>query len=378
MRRTICRVVGLAAVLGWALLLFGPSTARAQRARGGQARSTFTTVVEAATALAALEPQPADANGSLRAWDRRWRRRLRQFSVRSAHTRCAFAPDSCAEREECALAPGLVAFQVISARDAMLGDLHQHSVFVAAETLAARRLVADEAARRRRAGLSCEDLPSSLDIGDRRAVEALHAPSGFAELRDAQDVQALLALAHGGPSGLRALLEERAEMAAAESRRRLREAEARCDDVEATEELLRRVASGLHMAAVRGDYEFASFGLRAAGFEEDALRPRESRGDPTAGPEHSPRRQEAWNRLAGRDPELARAAVILLAEHEGASAVERLVEMMGRVYHRVSPDDAALLVACLSGGLTGDGADATDGEAATETPDSPAAAPALQ
>ena len=139
------------------------STTDAQSLR--RLRSDFLTVLTAAAELRELNVQPGDANGSVRRWDREWDRRLQRLRTGShMHRECMNLRPSCDEKERCALAPASLAAATSLSRSNVFREPDQWSLNLTWQTLAARRLVADEAARRRGQGLSCEDIPGPNSV----------------------------------------------------------------------------------------------------------------------------------------------------------------------------------------------------------------------
>lgn len=114
---------------------------------------------QAWTALEALHPQPADANGDVRGWDRVWERRLST----AAGYRCAsipFADRTCHYAEISVLMCTGASISLDHART----EIFREPVPRAADTLDVYVAIADEAARRAAAGLSCEDLPDAANV----------------------------------------------------------------------------------------------------------------------------------------------------------------------------------------------------------------------
>lgn len=126
-----------------------------------RARVMFAEAREAWNALRALDVQPADANGAVRAWDQRWASRLARLS-REESDACSAVPigeaGTCSQRQVDALACN-VAIEVTSTRSGLL-DPNAPRALDASEPMAAREALAEEAARRQQLGLSCEDLPN--------------------------------------------------------------------------------------------------------------------------------------------------------------------------------------------------------------------------
>jgi hypothetical protein len=126
-----------------------------------EARAYVALLREAWTALEAVHPVPADANGEVRAWDRAWSRRLSGASMAS---RCLEVPigreRTCRDAEVSALVCNLALFDLEQAR----GAIFREPVPRAADHLDVHVAVADEAARRSAAALSCEDLPSAESV----------------------------------------------------------------------------------------------------------------------------------------------------------------------------------------------------------------------
>jgi hypothetical protein len=149
-----------------------PSLASAQRGSRtvsiARARSTFETMATARRELRSLDVQPADANGAVAAWDRRWARPIARME-REAMGACLDmladrlgAPADCRLRETIALFCH-VAYSVSMARRSIYDRIPEGDGDVPDE-FEARQAIADEAARRREARLSCEDLPDHTEI----------------------------------------------------------------------------------------------------------------------------------------------------------------------------------------------------------------------
>jgi hypothetical protein len=142
--------VALAALL--VVAIAAASHAQPSRSRPpspAEARAQFQVIVEAAAELATLAPP-----GRLRDWDRRWRARLHGLG-RAGLPSVPSGPD-CVLHEVAQLLGG-TAVEVWNAR--MFLGLESLGSLV--RDLARRRVAADRAARRRREGQSCADLPSS-------------------------------------------------------------------------------------------------------------------------------------------------------------------------------------------------------------------------
>lgn len=120
-----------------------------------EAREQFGVIVQAAGDLAAVLAAGRNLRGGLQSWDRRWRSRLRSLG------RVVLPADAsggaCEPREVVALVDG-TAQSVWNARMFLFSEGGASLVPLARE-LAARRIVADEAQRRRARGASCADLP---------------------------------------------------------------------------------------------------------------------------------------------------------------------------------------------------------------------------
>ena len=212
-----------------------------------------------------------------------------------------------------------------------------------AVSLAAKRLVADEAKRRRLAGLSCEDLP--LDHGyDEEFFTS--GPVDLEALQSAEDVLALLAVARGGAPAYQALLQERAAREAQERQQRLEEATVACEAGAAPSE----VAIAQFWRAARSRASTASdLFMRAAGYvdprppsddgltweERRQLRESEARS-----------RRSAEERLNAGDPSVIRSVSSLLVEEHGERASDALVAAMSRAYATIPAGDAAMIIAC--------------------------------
>jgi hypothetical protein len=153
----------------------GPSEGSAQRVRRpvrlvtiAQARSIFSDMERAWGELRALDVRQADANGSVAAWDRAWARRVAN-AERVAIDACLGlladrlgAPADCSLRERTALLCN-VGFTVATARRSIF-QAAPHEADDDHDEFAARRALADEAARRRVSRITCEDLPDEHDL----------------------------------------------------------------------------------------------------------------------------------------------------------------------------------------------------------------------
>lgn len=223
-------------------ILLGVGVSMAQR-RGARslspatAREIFATVVEAASDLVVLEVEPGDANGAVRAWDRRWSDRLQGLRRRiGSLTAPCVRPDwitDCRRREACVLLSGNPAASVETARTGLYRDLEEDSARPhLAVYLAARRIVADMAATRAAADLACEDLPDSFDL------DTLGLPDAYEA-----DAETMLRVARDG----------REERAAEEA---VAEAERWACDGELPSHELREVVGGA-AAGIRGCFETA-------------------------------------------------------------------------------------------------------------------------
>lgn len=120
-----------------------------------EARDQFGVIVQAAGDLATVLAAGRNLRGGLQSWDRRWRSRLRSLGrvVLPAEAHGA----DCAAREVAALVDG-TASSVWNARMFLFSE-EGASLTPLARELAARRILADEAQRRRGLGSSCADLP---------------------------------------------------------------------------------------------------------------------------------------------------------------------------------------------------------------------------
>jgi hypothetical protein len=162
-------------------------------------------VLDAADELVAIDPQPADANGALRRWDAAWRARLDRLHRRPPVRAQCIAPRDCTAREVCELVAwmGGAASAVLSARAGMLrtsdlaAAMGDNVLVEMAWSLAVRRVVADEAARRRGARLSCEDLAPSEMVNSWSSDAVVVR---LQEMRSQGDVSGLLAAARDGRS----------------------------------------------------------------------------------------------------------------------------------------------------------------------------------
>lgn len=337
-RLLVCALV-VGAALGY------PTEVRAQTER-----ARFEVVVQAAEDLVEIDVRTADANGELRRWDRRWGGRLRRMARRSSSIRRCMNPRSCARREVCAIDSAGAALEVRTTRASVLEEYaREQAVPSTIASLASRRLVADEAARRRAERLSCEDLPAVAEVAgfahgfsDPSVLTAVSGPTEFAELAQRGDHEALLALARGGAAALRALLRERIEAAAVARARRAREAASRCPASGPPEDLVESIAEALRSGPARRHRRIWPLALRAAGLSE-------ADASPTAGTADRDRRRrvrEAEQRLLHGDLDVARTFVALVRDEGGDRAAELLAELMRDIYRRISLEDAAVLVSC--------------------------------
>lgn len=130
------------------------------------------TVLDATEALAAVNAEPGDASGQVRAWDRRWRARLERLRDRwsMAHTGCSRYAE-CRRRAGCELTDAVHtgASRVLDARRSIYqpqpGILDDRPPLVAlASSFAWRRLVMMTALARAQERLSCEDLPDRDEL----------------------------------------------------------------------------------------------------------------------------------------------------------------------------------------------------------------------
>lgn len=127
-----------------------------------QARAVFEEVLEAAVALQRTDAQPADANGQIRAWDRKWRARLERLQTDALSYR--FEPEGCESHELESLTRGL-ASDMLSVRGSVYCEYctesYRDCLVAFGSNAACRDATAIEAHRREMAGLSCEDLPDA-------------------------------------------------------------------------------------------------------------------------------------------------------------------------------------------------------------------------
>ena len=312
-------------------LICAASPAQAQSLM--QEREGFVTVVQAARALIEADVQAADANGAIRRWDRRWQRRLERVQRRRQRLRRC-EPRSCAVVEVCKLAASSAAMFVLGVRSRVLAAPDEWSLGSVAKTLASNRMMADEAARRRRAGLSCEDIQDPLsEYRDSAESTGIAGDHLLDEVR-VGDVEAYLSIAEGGLAGLEALtLLRRTQQAEAHSVR------ARAAREQCTGEGLPATALDLVTEALTRTQmpNYPPLALRAAGFEPSSETGRE---------EMVRSRTAALQSLRNRDPEITRAFLRLVTEQGGDRAPEHLVDLIGEVYVRLSIEQATLLIVC--------------------------------
>lgn len=133
-----------------------------------RARSTFESMERAWRELRGLHVEPADANGEVATWDRRWAPRVAR-AEREAIGVCLdmladelAAPADCGLHERTALFCN-VGFTVSTRRRSIYDSIPEDEIDLPDE-FDARRAIADEAARRRESDLSCEDLPDHTEI----------------------------------------------------------------------------------------------------------------------------------------------------------------------------------------------------------------------
>lgn len=112
--------------------------------------------------LVALQPQPGDADGAVRAWDRRWAARMAAAHRRSSCPR--IGSHECGDVAVRELACNAAYYLVLSPRDGLLQGFDGEWAERAQEAAAARRAVAEEAMRREREGMSCEDVPNGFSV----------------------------------------------------------------------------------------------------------------------------------------------------------------------------------------------------------------------
>lgn len=158
MSRTRSQVIALALGVVFLGVVAGPSGGAAQRRSPqittSQARSYFDEMERAWRELLALDVQPADANGAVARWDRAWSVRVARAG-RATRDACFTSSHDCGVLERDVLMCNLVG-DISAARASVFtrdDDADPH------DPIAWRRAIADEAARRRAARLSCEDMP---------------------------------------------------------------------------------------------------------------------------------------------------------------------------------------------------------------------------
>lgn len=165
--------------------------ARRRTARVESARNAFALVIVAAVELVRMEIVPADANGQVRAWEARWPPLLERIAgvAQQVCWQDAFRRDRHACDERCALLQGaqdvLLAARVANRDDVVHVDLPAR--------LAARRLLADEIARRRASSLSCFDVPmvESIEADVATAIDGTVTPADISPLDRARRLFAI-------------------------------------------------------------------------------------------------------------------------------------------------------------------------------------------
>lgn len=151
-------ILALALITGSLALVHDATAQRGSRAVTiARARALFEEMQSAWSALRALDVRPADANGAVAGWDRHWARRLAR-AERATSGACFEAPRTDCTRHERYVLLCNTAGDIAGARASVFRDDADDGLVDAFEW---RRAVADEAARRRAAGLSCEDLPAA-------------------------------------------------------------------------------------------------------------------------------------------------------------------------------------------------------------------------
>ena len=181
--------VPLGVALGLVALLV--SSADAQRRRRtdlppsvSAAQQLFETARQATADLVAVELTAGDANGEVRAWDRRWRRRLERMRGRAARLRrgCPeMGTTSCTQLAACAYLQG-VPWRVLAARDLLFRVDDRLGRGHLAHQFAVDAARAEEALRRRRAGHTCEDVPGAYEAA-RLGVPQQYYSTGFDRTR---------------------------------------------------------------------------------------------------------------------------------------------------------------------------------------------------
>lgn len=142
----------------------GPRAAAAQRGPAADYRY----VLDALESLAAVDERPGDPNGELRAWDRRWRRRLERLASPGSFQLCSSESD-CRLRAGCELADAIRsgAARLILVRADMLRrvpDPDRDLLVELATEFAWRWAVQLVSLARADEGHSCEDLPERWEL----------------------------------------------------------------------------------------------------------------------------------------------------------------------------------------------------------------------
>ncbi len=156
---------------------------RPPRANPRDGRALFSLLALAAAELAAVDIVDGDANGQLRQWDE-WGEPL---------TRLRFRPPTSRSRHDCQR-PEVVALAIqreVAAVRRVVTSLPEQREGLLLHIVRAR-LRADEAARRRARGLSCEDLPNAAEMPvDIPELETIAIPSGLPRTGPAWRLMAL-------------------------------------------------------------------------------------------------------------------------------------------------------------------------------------------
>ena len=204
-----------------------------------------------------------------------------------------------------------------------------------AKTLASNRLMADEAARRRRAELSCEDIQDPLSEY-RESTEATGVAGDHHSLDEVRvgDVEAYLSIAEDGLDGLEALLLRRRRQQAEAHSVRANAARVQCSEEGPSATALNVVTEALTRTQMSN---YPPLALRAAGFAPSSETGRE---------EMVRTRAMALQRLRSRDLETTRAFLHLVKDQGGDRAPELLVELIAQVYVRLPLEHATLLIVC--------------------------------
>ena len=153
-----------------ALLFWGATASARTPPSTDEARAQFGVILQATTELATAAGSGRNVRGALQAWDRRWRVRLRSLG------RVVLPAGSSCEAREIAALVGGTATAVWGARMFVFSDPIA-SLGPLARELAARRLLADEAARRGGRGATCADLGALAAFEERAGPADASVPA---------------------------------------------------------------------------------------------------------------------------------------------------------------------------------------------------------